>query len=176
MRTAVMGLLMSLAAAACLASEPDGGDAVDQASAEEETAEEVSANEVSDDQVEEILDNPLADDDYREERSCLRRRTIDDESLVVFRGRIKNRVWVNRLTQPCVGLRRDMVVTTHARTGSICKFDTMDARARGSGPFERPVRCYLGGFEAIDEVQVEAMKRAVDEHAKASRKPDKTSN
>lgn len=157
--------MTSFGAVVCLAAESESADP-DSPQADNESA------------VEEILENPLADDDYREERSCLRRREIDsveiiDESLVVFRGRIKKRVWVNRFSQPCVGLRRDMVVTTRARTGSICRLDAIDARPRAAGPFEPAVRCFLGGFIAIDEVQVEAMKRAVDEHAKSDRNPGK---
>ena len=129
--------------------------------------------------VEEILDNPLVNDDYREEKSCLWRREIDsveiiDENLVVFRGRIRNKVWLNKLTQPCIGLRRDMLITTSTRSGSICRFDTLDARPRGASPFGTAVRCYLGSFEGIDEVQVEAMKRAVDEGAQATRAPGKS--
>ncbi|MCY3620735.1 MAG: DUF6491 family protein [Gammaproteobacteria bacterium] len=129
--------------------------------------------------VEEILDNPLADDDYREEKSCLRQRQIDsveiiDENFVVFRGRLRNKVWLNKFAQPCIGLRRDMLIATGSRTGSICRFDTIDARPRGASPFGTAVRCHLGSFEGIDEVQVEAMKRGVDERAKATRTPGKS--
>ena len=153
-------LIMSLGTVACLGAEPEGKDA-DDATPDDQAS------------VAEILDNPLADDDYREEKSCLWRREVDrveiiDESIVVFRGRIKKRVWANRLSKPCVGLRPDMVVTTRSRTGSICRLDAIDARPRGASPFEPAVRCHLGSFEAIDEVQVEAIKRAVDEHAKSS--------
>ncbi len=155
MRTAAVVVLTSLASA-CLASE----------------SESASPPAASESAVVDVLENPLADDDYTEERTCLRRREIDsieiiDESLVVFRGRIKKRVWANRFSQPCVGLRRDMVVTTRARSGSVCRLDAIDARPHAAGPFEPAVRCYLGGFEAIDETQVEALKRAVDEHAKS---------
>ena len=136
---------------------------------------QAAANETA---VETILDHPLSDEDYRDERSCLWRRQIDDieiidENLVVFRGRARNKVWVNKLSRPCGGLHRNMVVTTRTRGGSVCRLDTIDARSRSASPFDIPVRCRLGGFEAIDEVQVEAMKRAVDEHAKTGRKPDK---
>ena len=160
MRAAIV-LLTSLGAVPCLATESVSTDSASPPAASEAT-------------VEEILENPLADGDYAEERSCLRRREIDsieiiDESLVVFRGRIKKRVWVNRFSQPCVGLRRDMVVTTRARSGSICRLDAIDARPRAASPLEPAVRCYLGGFDAIDEAQVEALKRAVDEHAKSGR-------
>lgn len=131
--------------------------------------------------VEKILDNPLADDDYREEKTCLWRRQIKsveiiDENFAIFRGRIRNKVWLNKFTQPCVGLRRDMLITTHARSGSICQFDTLDARPRGAGPFRTAVRCYLGSFEGIDEVQAEAMKKAVEEHAKTRGTPDTADN
>ena len=164
MRPAITGLLIALGSTAGLAGERETGEASD--------------NEPT---VEEILDNPLADEDYREKKSCLWRREIDsveivDESIVVFRGRIKKKVWANRLSQPCIGLRRDMVVTTRARSGSICRLDAIDARHRSASRFDPPVRCYLGVFEAIDELQVEAMKRAVDEHAKASRQSGPKSN
>ena len=123
-------LIMSLGAVACLAAEPEGKDA-DDATPDDQAS------------VAEILDNPLADDDYREERSCLWRREVDrveiiDESIIVFRGRIKKRVWANRLSQPCVGLRPDMVVTTRARTGSICRLDAIDARPRGARVLSNP--------------------------------------
>ena len=159
--------LASLAALACVAADTEPANAPDQA------ADDQSA-------VEEILANPLADDEYREEQTCLWRREIDsveivDESLLIFRGRVKKRVWANRLSKPCVGLRPDMVVTTRARTGSICRLDAIDARPRGASPFEPAVRCHLGGFEGIEEEQVEAMKRAVEEHAKTPRRSGESS-
>ena len=161
----VVSLVTSLSTVACLAAEQD---APAGASADNESA------------LEEILENPLADADYRDERSCLRQREIDsieivDENLIVFRGRIKKSVWANRFPQPCVGLRRDMVVTTGSRTGSICRLDAIDARPRAASPFEPPVRCFLGGFIAIDEVQAEAMKRAAGEHAKAGQRAGRAS-
>ena len=165
MRTVVVALMTSLGAVVCLATESEPADA-DNPSQDNESA------------VEGILGNPLADDDYREEKSCLWQRQIDsveiiDENFVIFHGRLRNKMWLSKFTQPCIGLRRDMLITTRARTGSICRFDTLDARPRGASPFGTAVRCYLGSFEAIDKVQAEAMKKAVDEHAKASRTPDK---
>ena len=165
MRNAVVALMTSLGAVVCLAteSEPANGD---------------DPSKASESAVEAILEKPLADDDYREEKSCLWQRQIDnveivDENFVIFHGRLRNQMWLNKFTQPCVGLRRDMLITTRSRSGSICRFDTLDAQQRGAGPFGTAVRCYLGRFEAIDKVQAEAMKKAVDEHAKASRQPDK---
>lgn len=167
MRATVVALLTSLGTVVCQASESEGADA-DKPSPASESA------------VEGILENPLADDDYREEKACLWQRQIDsveiiDENFVIFRGRLRNKIWLNKFTQPCVGLRRDMLVTTRARTGSICRFDTLDARPRGASPFGTAVRCYLGTFEAIDKVQAEAMKKAVEEHAKAGGTSDKAS-
>ena len=167
MRSTVVALLTSLAAVGCLASEPEPAGADNPSQADESA-------------VEGILENPLTDDDYREEKSCLWQRQIDkveivDENFVIFHGRLRNQMWLNKFTQPCVGLRRDMLITTRSRSGSICRFDTLDAQARGAGPFGTAVRCYLGSFEAIDKVQAEAMKKAVDEHAKASRKSDQVS-
>ena len=165
MRAEVVALLTSLGAVACLATESEPADA-DSPSPASESA------------VEGILENPLADGDYREEKSCLWQRQIDsveiiDENFVIFRGRLRNKMWLNQFTQPCIGLRRDMLITTRARTGSICRFDTLDARPRGASPFGSAVRCYLGTFEAIDEVQAEAMKKAVEEHAKAGGTSDR---
>ena len=166
MRLLPIVLLLLSGSLTCLGAEPERADTGDQPASK-------------DSDVGKILDNPLVDDDYREEKSCLWGREIDsveiiDENLVVFRGRIRNKVWLNRFTQPCTGLRRDMLITTRARTGSICRFDTLDARPRGASPFGTAVKCYLGSFEGIDEVQVEAIKRAVDERARASRTPDKS--
>ena len=165
MRPVSIGLLLIAWALTCKAADPDPGEPAEQPATD-------------DPEVEQILDNPLADDDYREEKSCLWQRQIDsveiiDENFVVFRGRIRNQVWLNKFTQPCIGLRRDMLVTTRASTGSICRLDAIDARPRGASPFGTAVRCYLGSFEGIDEVQVEAMKRAVGERARATRTPDK---
>ena len=165
MRAPPTVLLMLSGALTCLGAEPEPTDTRDQ-----------PVDNASD--VEKILDNPLADDDYREERTCLWQRQIKsveiiDENFVIFRGRLRNKVWLNKFTQPCVGLTGDMLVTTHARNGSICRFDTLDARPRGASPFHTAVRCYLGSFEGIDEVQAEAMKSAVEEHAKTPSKPDK---
>lgn len=164
MRAAAVALMTSLGAVVCLATESEPADA-DNPSQDSESA------------VEGILENPLADDDYREEKPCLWQRQIDnveiiDESFVIFHGRLRNQMWLNKLTRPCVGLRRDMLITTRSRSGSICRFDTLDARPRAANPFGTAVRCYLGSFEDIDKVQAEAMKKAVDEHAKARRTPD----
>ena len=163
MRHPLPVLLASLAATACLAadSKPDNADA---------SAEPADGNAA----VEAILEIPLGEEDYREERSCLWQRQVDkveiiDETLLVFHGRVHGKAWLNKLSTSCTGLRRDMVITTHSRNGSLCRLSGIDARPRGASPFEPAVRCWLGGFEVIDEVQVEALKRAVDERAKAHR-------
>lgn len=167
MRVAIVALMTSLGAVVCLATESEPADAA-------------NPPQDSESAVEGILESPLADDDYREEKSCLWQRQIDnveiiDENFVIFHGRLRNQMWLNKLTRPCVGLRRDMLITTRSRSGSICRFDTLDAQPRGAGQFGTAVRCYLGSFEAIDKVRAEAVKKAVDEHAKASRKSDQVS-
>ena len=163
MRHPLPVLLASLAAMACSAadSKPDNADTA---------AEGTDGNAA----VQAILENPLGEKDYREERSCLWQRQVDkieivDETLLVFHGRVHGKAWLNKLSTSCTGLRRDMVITTRSRNGSLCRLSGIDARPRGASPFEPAVRCWLGGFETIDEVQVEALKRAVDERSKARR-------
>lgn len=121
--------------------------------------------------VEAVLSDPLGDDEYRVQRNCIWRRQIEsveiiDESLVVFHGRVRGKIRVNKLSQSCVGLRRHMIVTTGSRGGSICQMGTLSAKHRGNSPFEEPVRCWLGKFDAISETQLEALKRAIEEREK----------
>ena len=169
MRFPILALLASLAATVCMAADSKA----EVSGAEPEAAE-------SNAKVEAILENPLGEEGYREERSCLWQRQVDkveivDETLLVFHGRVHGKAWLNKLSTSCTGLRRDMVITTHSRNGSLCRLSGIDARPRGASPFEPAVRCWLGGFEVIDEVQVEALKRAVDERAKAHREASRQS-
>ena len=134
--------------------------------AEDPTAESPQATETLD--VETILANPLAEEDYRETKECIWNRQIDsieilDEDLVVFRGRVGGKIWLNKLVNSCPGLRRDMVPITGNRSGSVCRMSQLAAQRRSATPFDEPVRCWLGRFEAIGEEQLEALKRAIKE-------------
>lgn len=134
--------------------------------AEDAPAESPPAADTLD--VESILANPLAEEDYRETKDCIWNRQIDsieilDESLVVFRGRVGGKIWLNKLANACPGLRRDMVPVTGNRSGSVCRMSRMAAQPRSITPFEEPVICWLGRFEAIGEEQLEALKRAIEE-------------
>ena len=124
-----------------------------------------------------ILEHPLQEEDYREERNCLWRRQVKDveiidENLLVFHGRIRGKIWLNKLSRECRGLHRNMIVSTTSQGGSICRMSLVGARPRGASPFEQPVRCWLGTFEAIDMAQLEALKRAVVERSKAAEIPE----
>ena len=73
------------------------------------------------------------------------------------------KIWLNKLVNACPGLRRDMVPITGNRSGSVCRMSQLAAQPRSITPFEEPVRCWLGRFEAIGEEQLEALKRAIKE-------------
>jgi len=167
--------LLVVCSVGALASEDPAEETVEETEAE--AVDSADTSELSD--IESILSNPLGEDDYRETRSCIWNRQIDtidiiDENFVVFKGHGRGKIWVNRLAHSCVGLRRDMVVITESRSGSVCDMGTIRARPRSSSPFAVPVRCWLGKFEAIDEQQLEALKRAIEERDKASKAPTDT--
>ena len=149
---------LALASSAALAKETPAEDAPAESSP--------PAAETLD--VEGILANPLTEEDYRETKDCIWNRQIDsieilDESLVVFRGRVGGKIWLNKLVNACPGLRQDMVPVTGNRSGSVCRMSQMAAQPRSITPFEEPVVCWLGKFEAIGEEQLEALKRAIKE-------------
>lgn len=119
--------------------------------------------------LEEILSNPLDDDDYRERSACVWRRTVEhvevlDETLVVFEGR-RGELWLNQLSSQCYGLEADMILQFKVRGGSYCNLDSF----RGIPKYDLvPVtaQCTLGSFATVDEVQLEAIRIAVDERRK----------
>ena len=147
--------------------------------AEETPADDTATEATEALDVEAILTNPLGEEDYRKTRNCIWSRQIDeveilDENLVVFRGRMRGQIWLNKLVTACPGLRRDMVPVTNARNGSVCRMSQMGARPRSSLPVELPIRCWLGEFETIDEEQLEALKRAIEESDKAGKASEQT--
>ena len=86
-----------------------------------------------------ILENPLQEEDYREERNCLWRRQVKDvevidENLLVFHGRIRGKIWLNKLSRECRGLHRNMIINTTSQGGSICRMSLVGARPPGRKP------------------------------------------
>ena len=143
-----------------------------------ETDDEVSATpEPPPIDLDEILDNPLSESEYREQKKCLRIRDVDDvevldETLVLFRGR-RGELWLNQLTAQCYGLEQDMILRFRAYAGAYCRLDPF----RGVPYFSRvaiTAECRLGDFETVDEVQVEALRIAVAERQEVSDMARKT--
>lgn len=127
--------------------------------------------------LDEILNNPLSESEYREQKKCVRIRDVDDievldETLVLFHGR-RGELWLNQLLSQCYGLDQEMILRVHAYAGTFCRLD----RARGVprfGRFAITAECRLGDFEPLDEVQVEALRIAVAERQEVSDMAKKT--
>lgn len=123
------------------------------------------ADESVDSRVEAILKAPEAE--YVEAKQCLSVLAYDtveilDEQRLLFRGRGKDKLWLNQLAGRCPGLRRDMTLQFDLHGNQACRMDTV----RGvesyfyfwqsvTGP------CVLGGFEPVTEEQVALIKQAI---------------
>ena len=121
--------------------------------------------------LDEILNNPLSESDYREQKNCLRIRNVDDvevldDTLVLFHGR-RGELWLNQLSSQCYGLEQEMILRFKTYAGTYCRLDPF----RGTPYFSRvaiTAECRLGDFEPVDEVQVEALRVAVAERQQVS--------
>lgn len=118
-----------------------------------------------------ILNNPLDDEAYQQRRSCVLLRSIDhveilNDSLVLFHVR-RNKAWLNKLSSRCVGLDSNMIVSLRVHGSSICRLDTFQGRERASS-FGMEANCRLGDFEAIDGMQIDALKAALEERRAAA--------
>lgn len=121
--------------------------------------------------LDEILNNPLTESDYREQKKCLRIRDVDDvevldETLVLFHGR-RGELWLNQLSSQCYGLEQEMILRFKAYAGTYCRLDPF----RGTPYFSRvaiTAECRLGDFEPVDDLQVEALRVAVAERQQVS--------
>ena len=127
--------------------------------------------------LDEILNNPLSESDYREQTRCLRARTVDevevlDETLVLFHLR-NGKLQLNQLTSRCYGLEEDMILRFRVYAGAYCRLDAFRGIPRFS-TFAITADCRLGDFEPIDEVQVEALRTAIEERTKVEDMAKKT--
>ena len=134
------------------------------------------------DAVTEILDNPLGDDEYRERSTCIGQRSVEDvevldDTLLLFTGR-RGELWLNEIKPQCFGLEPDMLLRFRLFGGRYCRMDSV----RGMPHFgTMPVtpECRLGYFDAVDELQVEALRTAIEERRQAedmARKTRKATN
>lgn len=154
--TRFLALALSLAVTGCASSEPSA----DQQAREEKKQETIDK----------ILSEPLAADEYAAEERCLSTYTyrnvevIDDEH-VLFHGS-GDKIWLNKLRNRCLGLRRNDTLSFELRDNRVCDLDTFEAVdltgfvSRSSGT------CTLGTFTAVTPEQVESIKAAVEEARK----------
>ena len=124
-----------------------------------------------------ILNNPLAESDYGEQRMCLPTRSIRDvevldDTLVLFESR-RGKLWLNKLTAQCYGLDQDLVLRFRVFAGNYCRLDRFRGMPR-AGNFAVTSDCHLGQFETVDEVQVEALRTAIAERRRVSDMAKKT--
>lgn len=147
---AIAGILAVLAG--CAGAEPTP----------EQQAREVVKHETIND----ILSQPLAAEEYADERRCLSTRSYDsvdvlDDEHVVFRG-TGDKIWVNKLRHRCVGLRRDRILRFEMRDSRICDLDRFEAVSAHAFGISSGV-CSLGTFTPVTPEQVEAIEVAVKE-------------
>lgn len=139
---------LAAAALGAAGAEPAGG------------AAEAALEAEADLDVQTILANPLGAEDYRKSQRCIPSRSyrsieVLDEANVLFVGR--KRFWLNRLRGRCPGLRQDMTLYLNARGMRVCHLDHFRARQRGGVSALTPM-CMLGGFEEIDETQMQGLR------------------
>ena len=145
------GALAMLLSAACLAATVD-----------EETDQATDTPEIT---AEEILANPLGDDDYTETSRCLssgKYRQIDvmTNQILVFRGRGDD-VWLNILRTRCLGLEPDMIPTIERRGMRVCSRDQFRGTSRFRDQGES-MPCTLGEFHRTRPANIAAIRDALE--------------
>lgn len=116
--------------------------------------------------VEEILASAPKPEDYSDPVTCLNRYAYDDvevinRDLLLFHGR-RGKVWLNRLRNACIGLRRDDTLAFDMRDSRLCDLDTFASVDTFGGPLERTsARCSLGKFEPVSPEQAQLLKEGL---------------
>ena len=124
--------------------------------------------EVRAEAIEDILTQPLADEEYAEAQRCLathayRNVRVLDDQHVLFEGS-GDRAWVNRLRNRCVGLRPNVTLRFRLRDNRVCNLDSFEAVDTFFGRWDRTsASCTLGDFMPVTPEQVEAIRAAVAE-------------
>ena len=113
-----------------------------------------------------ILSQPLAAEEYAVEERCLSTRYYDhvdvlDDQHVLFKGS-GDKLWLNKLRNRCVGLRRNDVLQFRMRDSRVCDLDTFEAVSSFMWGI-RSGTCSLGTFTPVTPEQVEAIEVAVKE-------------
>lgn len=142
------------------------GCAASEAEQQEQRAREAAKQE----SIQDILNQPLADEDYSDEERCLSTHTyrsveVLDDQHVLFKGS-GGRVWLNTLRQRCVGLRSDDALRFDLRDNRVCDMDSFQSVDFAGFGTRTSASCTLGKFAAVTTEQVEAIKAAVQESRK----------
>ncbi len=114
--------------------------------------------------VEDILANPLDDEDYVKTSRCLyigrfRRIEIVSDRILAFHGR-GDRMWLNVLSNRCQGLRPDMMLSLDRDGRRICAGDRFRGLPRMSAE-AATVLCVLGDFKPVKRDRVDALLDAL---------------
>ncbi len=172
-RLFVLFLVLSLFAYKSIGSE----EASQAAPAEQGQAEDPDPTAEQGMDIETILDNPLADDDYRETRRCLsnrayRKTEILDDQHVAFYG-AGGKIWINQLRRRCYGLRPNLFLRFQLHDNRLCQLDMFTGMHTSGFGNQDTASCLLGKFEAIDEAQLALLKEAFEKE-RQSRKQKRT--
>ncbi len=133
--------------------QSDGEEGIDP----DNLPEEMSAS------LEELLSDPEGVAPDREEKRCITRRVglqteILDSEHLLFRRSVGGKVWLNRLTPGCIGLKPDMVLILRGNGGNICQLDRVQGQSRlGSNGVPSGI-CGLGKFEPITELHAKTLE------------------
>lgn len=147
-------LLMVVLAVGCASVE---------ATQEERQAREAAKKE----SIQDILSQPLANEDYSEEERCLSTytyRSVDvlDDQHVLFKGS-GGRMWLNTLRQRCVGLRSQDSLRFELRDNRLCDMDRFQSVDTFGFMSHTSATCTLGKFMPVTAEQVLAIEAAVKE-------------
>ena len=116
--------------------------------------------------VEEILASAPKPEDYSDPVTCLNRYAYEEvdvinQELLLFYGR-RGKVWLNRLRNACIGLRRRDTLAFDMRDNRLCDLDTFSSVDAFGGPLERTsARCSLGKFEPVSPEQAQLLKEGL---------------
>ncbi len=113
--------------------------------------------------LEDLLNDPEGIEPDREAVRCVNRRSglrteILDSGHLLIRTPVGGRVWLNRLSPGCIGLRNDMVLVIEGRGSSMCQLDTVYGQPRGGIGGMSTGRCALGNFEPITPLHAKALE------------------
>lgn len=114
----------------------------------------LSAGALAADEAEEVPEKPGT-------RDCVNLQAIDqtrvvNDSTILF-YMVGKEVYVNRLPIPCRGLKRTDALGWATSLSSLCSVDAISGLRWSGNRMYTAVRCGLGKFVPIDELELEAL-------------------